>query len=97
MSQPDHKTQPGQEDGDTDKGVRGQVNIRLEQLELEIVHLPPAKIALCQVQDHALLGFLEGLENLGPNRLFPFIPPDALIDQAPLADGFHQAIINAGN
>ena len=64
---------------------------------LEIVYLPPAEIALRQVQDHALLGFLEGLENLGPNHLFPLIPPEALIDKAPLADGFHQAIINAGN
>ena len=64
---------------------------------MEIVDLAPAKIALRQVQDHALLGFLEGLENLGPNRLFLVISPQALIDKAPLADGFHQAIMNAGN
>ncbi len=79
-----------------DKHVRRQENIGLEQLDLEIVHLAPAEIALRQVQDYALLGFLEGLENLGPNHLLPIIPPDALIDKAPLADGFHQAIFNAG-
>jgi hypothetical protein len=98
-SQPtaDQKARPGHENTDTDIGVGSQVDIPLEQLTLEVINLPPAKKALRPVQDHALFGVLEGLENLSPNLLFPLIPPQTLTDHASLAHGLHQGIINPGN
>ena len=66
-----------------------QINIRLEELALQVFHLAPTRQPTHHGHNRAAAVFLISLEDLGPKFLLSLIAPDPLIDQAPLPDGLH--------